>query len=74
MVDVTHDLLPEPYYYPMAPTVDDLVEYATEIDREGHCITFEWAVTEINNFSFSYVRIGLLANAVRRYRIYENPT
>jgi hypothetical protein len=71
-VDVTYDLLPDPRYYPLPPSVDDLLTFAEELDYEGNNITFEWADNEIKNHLLSYVRVGLIAAKVKLYRTWRH--
>jgi hypothetical protein len=62
--------LPNPRYYPIVPSVEDIVTYAEDLDYEGHTITFEWAHGEMKNELLSFVRLGLIAQKVKRYKIY----
>lgn len=71
-MDVTYDLLPDPRYHPLPPSVDDLLTFADELDYEGRSITFEWAHNEIKNHLLSYVRVGLIAAKVKLYRVWEH--
>lgn len=72
-MDVTNNLLPDPLYHPLFPSIDSLIEYAKELHYESNAITFEWATHEIRNHSLGYIRVGLVADVVRRYKIYQHP-
>ena len=72
-MDVTNNLLPDPLSHPLFPSIDSLIEYAKELDYESNAITFEWATHEIRNHSLGYIRVGLVADVVRRYKIYQHP-
>ena len=71
-MDITCDLLPDPRYHPLPPSVDDLLTFAEELDYEGRSITFEWAHNEIKNHLLSYVRVGLIAAKVKLYRTWRH--
>ncbi|MDJ0577780.1 MAG: hypothetical protein QNJ65_21795, partial [Xenococcaceae cyanobacterium MO_234.B1] len=75
MPDVTDQIpsetIPDPHYYPMSPSVEDILTYKQELESEGRGITIEWATSEIKNHLLNWVRVGLVADAVRRYRLYK---
>ena len=50
----------------------ELVEYDDNLDYEGNHITYEWATNEILGHQMNWVRVGLVADRVRRYRIYKH--
>jgi len=70
-MDVTTSLLPDPLYAVLPPSIEDLLIYSEELDYEGHCITWEWAINEIKNHMSGWVRVGLVAAKVRLYRLYK---
>lgn len=71
-MDITFDLLPDPLYHPLPPSIDDVLTYASELEEEGNNITFKWADHEIKNHLLSYVRVGLVAYKVKLYRLYRH--
>jgi hypothetical protein len=73
-MDVTKELLgdlADPLYHPLPPSIDELVNYADELEYEGHCLTIQWATNEIKNYSLGFIRVGLLADKVRRFKLYR---
>ena len=72
-MDVTYDLLLDPLYNPLFPSIGELTEYVTELYNESNNITFEWATNEVVINSLGYIRVGLVADVVRRYKIYKHP-
>ncbi len=70
-MDVTFEGMPDPRYYPLPPSIDDLLTYADELLAEGKHISFEWADNEIKNHLLSYVRVGLVAARVKLYKLYK---
>ena len=50
----------------------ELVEYDKNLDYEGNHITYEWATNEILGHQMNWVRVGLVAERMRRYRIYKH--
>lgn len=71
-MDVTYEDVLDPCYFPLPPSIDDLLTYAAELEAEGHYITFEWADSEIKNHFLSYVRVGLVAGRVKLYKLYRH--
>lgn len=72
--DVTHEILSEhynPLYSPLSPSYDELTAYADDLDYWGNQISFEWASSEIMTHRMGWVRVGLVADRVRRYRLYQ---
>jgi len=67
-MDLTLELLTAPNHLP--PSIDDVLTYASEIEEEGKNINFKWADYEIKNHLLSYVKVGLIAQKVRLYRLY----
>jgi hypothetical protein len=70
-MDVTTSVFPDPLYAVLPPSIEDLLVYSEELDYEGHCITWEWAINEIKNHMTGWVRVGLVASKVRLYRLYS---
>lgn len=75
-----------PLYNPLPPTVDEtlteyresisgeiaqLWEYFDDLEYEGNQITIEWATRELRGHQMGWVRVGLVADRVRRYRLYR---
>lgn len=73
-MDVTFEGMPDPHYYPLPPSIDDVLIYASELEAEGRHISFEWAHNEIKNHLLSYVRVGLVAHRVKLYKLYRHAT
>ena len=48
-----------------------LENYADDLDYQGDHITYEWATNEMLGHQMNWVRVGLVAERVRRYRIYQ---
>lgn len=71
-LDITFDLLPDPLYHPLPPSIDDVLTYEKELEEEGNNISFKWADHEIKNHLLSYVRVGLVAYRVKLYRLYRH--
>lgn len=71
-MDVTHEGLEDPRFYPLPPSIDEVLTYADELDAEGNNISFEWADNEIKNHLLSYVRVGLVAGRVKLYKLYRH--
>ena len=74
MTDITAQILDQyhdPYYEPLAPSYDELTEYVEDLEYEGNQITLEWATREILTHRMGWVRVGLVADRVRRYRLYQ---
>lgn len=53
------------------PTIDGLIAYSETIAAHHDRIDPEWAGNEIRNYLLSYVRVGLVADAVRRFKLYQ---
>lgn len=75
-MDITDQILreitPNPLYHPLSPTVDSLTEYFDDLEHEGNQITIEWATREMQDHQMGWVRVGLVADRVRRYRLYKD--
>jgi len=71
-MDITSDILPDSLYYPLPPSVSDVLTYASELEEEGNNINFKWADYEIKNHLLSYVKVGLVAQRVRFYRLWRH--
>ena len=71
-MDITSNLLPDPLYYPLPPSVNDILTYAWELEEESNNISFKWAEEEIKNHLLSYVKVGLVAQKVRLYRLWRH--
>ena len=72
--DITDQILEEhynPFYSPLSPSYEELTEYADSLDYWGNQISFEWASREIMTHRMGWVRVGLVANRVRLYRLYQ---
>ena len=50
----------------------ELEQYDDDLDYQGNQITYEWATNEILGHQMNWVRVGLVADRVRRYRIYKH--
>ena len=70
-MDITASFLPNPMYYPLPPSIDNILVYAEELEFEGKNITFTWATHELTNHLMNWVRVGLVAAKVRLYRLYK---
>jgi hypothetical protein len=53
------------------PSIDSLLEYADTLYLHYDRVDPEWATEEIRSYLLSYVRVGLVADCVRQYRLYE---
>ena len=62
---------PDPLYDPLPPSVEDLLIYDQELNDECPYITFEWATHEIKNHLLNWVRVGLVADKVRYYKLWQ---
>ena len=71
MPDVTNQWEQNPLYNPLSPTVETLEEYFNDLEYEGNQITIEWATQEMLGHQMNWVRLGLVAERVRRYRLYR---
>lgn len=75
MSDLTDQFISEsmgnPYTNPLLPTVDKLEEYYSDLEYEGNQITIQWATQEMREHQMNWVRVGLVAERVRRYRLYR---
>ena len=72
--DITDRILSEhrdPLYSPLSPSYDELTEYAEDLDCWGDQISFEWASNEIMTHRMGWIRVGLVADRVRLYRLYK---
>ena len=72
--DITERVLAEsydPHYQPLAPSYEELTEYSEDLEYWGNQITYEWATGEILSSRMGWVRAGLVADRVRRYRLYQ---
>ncbi|WP_319422062.1 hypothetical protein [Pleurocapsa sp. FMAR1] len=72
--DITDQILAEsydPHYQPLAPSYEELAEYSDDLEHWGNQITYEWATEEILSSRMGWVRAGLVADRVRRYRLYQ---
>ncbi|MDY7016521.1 MAG: hypothetical protein SVX43_23575, partial [Cyanobacteriota bacterium] len=63
---------PDPEEFPLTPSVLKLLDYGNEVLGEGHHLNLEWAQREIEDYSTAFARVGLVANVVRRYRLYKD--
>jgi len=76
MPDLTDQFIrettPDPLYHPLLPAVENIEIYASDLDYEGNQITIEWAINEMQEHQMSWVRLGLVADRVRRYRLYKD--
>lgn len=74
--DVTDRILqshkPDPLYSPLPPSYDELTEYAEDLEHWGNHITYEWASNEIMTHRMGWIRMGLVADRLRRYRLYKD--
>ena len=75
MPDLTDQFISEsmdnPYTNPLLPTVEKLEDYYEDLEYEGNHITIEWATREMKEHQMNWVRFGLVAERVRRYRLYR---
>lgn len=76
---------PNPLFNPLPPTVGELTEYrdnfrgelaelmgyCDDLEYQGNQITIEWAISEMKGHQMNWVRVGLVADRVRRYRLYR---
>lgn len=73
--DITDRILdahkPDPLYSPLSPSYDELTEYADDLEHWGNHITYEWASNEIMTHRMGWIRMGLVAERVRLYRLYK---
>ena len=60
-----------PLYSPLSPSYEELTDFAEDLEYQGNQITFEWASNEIMTHRMAWVRVGLVADRVRRYRLYQ---
>lgn len=58
----------EEEYYPEM----ELENYHGDLESEGDHITYEWATNEILGHQMNWVRVGLVAERVRRYKLYQH--
>ncbi len=65
------EMTPDPRYNPLPPSVEELEQYADDLDYEGNQITIEWATREMRSHQMGWVRLGLVADRVKRYRLYR---
>ncbi len=74
MTDITNQILAEnynPLYEPLPPSYEELVEYEADLTYWEGNLTYEWATNEILSARMGWVRTGLVAERVRRYRLYK---
>lgn len=50
----------------------ELEIYEDDLNYQGNHITYEWATNEMLGHQMNWVRVGLVAERVRRYRIYRH--
>ena len=50
---------------------NQLIDYDGDLEYEGNQISYEWATNEILGHQMNWVRLGLVAERVRRYRLYR---
>ena len=77
---------PDPLYHPLPPTVEgtlseyrdnvaeeiaQLLSYEQDLVDNDTYLTIEWATNEMKEHQMSWVRMGLVADRVRRYRLYR---
>ena len=62
---------PDPHYHPLPPSVEDLLTYEYELCDEGQYLTYEWAIREIKEHLLNWVRVGLVAEKVRYYKLWK---
>ncbi|ELS04821.1 Ribbon-helix-helix protein, copG family [Xenococcus sp. PCC 7305] len=63
--------LPPELYDPLPPSIEDLLIYEEELSSECPYITYEWATHEIKNHMINWVRVGLVAEKVRYYKLWQ---
>ena len=51
--------------------LDELLSYHDDLDDHGNQITIQWATREMQDGQMGWVRMGLVADRVRRYRLYR---
>ena len=51
--------------------LNEISNYDEDLTYEGNQITLEWATNEILGHRMGWVRVGLVAERVRRYRLYR---
>lgn len=49
----------------------EISEYDHNLEYQGNQITLEWATNELKGYQTSWVCLGLVADRVRRYRLYQ---
>jgi len=68
----TYDAVIDFHYDEAPPSVEDILNYAEDLDHEGgKHLTFDWADTEIRKGRLGFVRAGLVAQKVKYYKLYQ---
>lgn len=62
---------PDPLYDSLLPSVQNLLIYDQELNDECPWITYEWATNEIKEHLLNWVRVGLVAEKVRYYKLWK---
>jgi len=71
MPDVTYIERYDPSEFPLPPSNASLFDYYEDVEYEGSKLSIEWASNEIKADLLSFVRVGIVAAKVRRYRLYQ---
>jgi len=74
MTDVTYIERYDPSEFPLPPSNASLFECYEELEWEGRNLPIKRATEQIKDNFLSFVRVGLVAAKVRRYRLYELAT
>jgi hypothetical protein len=69
MPDITEQILNEIEALP--PSVNDLLEYEQQLVYDSPYIEYEWANHEIKTNLLGWVKVGLIADRVRHFRLYK---
>lgn len=64
-------LLPDPLYEELPPSVSRIIEYDSLLLYEDQYLTYEWATYEIKQHLLNWVRVGLVAEKVRYYKLWK---
>lgn len=75
-MDVTHQFVPEKYSVldskNIIQQIENLLDFVDQVEYDGHNNDFGWAHETIIANSLSFVRVGILAEQIRRYRLYQH--
>ncbi len=57
-------------YRPLPDFLEDIDRFAFELDYEQHIVDYNWADSMLKSNIFSYVKVGLIAYNIKRFRLY----